>query len=116
MNKKNWLIASAFSIAYALVIGLGLLCLIHLLGGILVAAYFGESFLKEYPRFAPFCLIVGLLALVALILLFCLNLKVSKKVLFTKMTWFILVICSLILSLPIMELWAMFFEYLRDVF
>ena len=116
MSKTKWLFAAAFSIAYALVFSLGFVCFMYLFEGYLVAAVFGESFLKDYPRFAPFCLIVGLSALATLFAVFGVNRYLSKKYVFGKAVWCVQMLVAFAVSIPMMELWTMLIEYLRIIF
>ena len=99
-----------FTIAYAVILGLGLCCFLD----VLVAKMFGE--INEYPRFIPFCTIVGYAALGALIAVFVANLKLSKKINFTKWTWVIQTVCAVILSVPMFRLWLLLFNFLQKTF
>jgi hypothetical protein len=109
-------ISFAFTVAYATFLSLGFTCFINMLVLALVAAVFdGPRVFWEYPRFAPFCLITGLLSLVALIATFVLNLKVAKKIEFRKKTRWLRIIGPILLSIPFTVFWAILIAVLRDV-
>jgi len=114
MNNRKWLVASFFSVAYALVLGVGELCFLHLLGDLLVGMAFGESVLSSYPRFVPFCMIMGCFALIALIALFCINLKLAKRFIYTKSVWCVQMVCAFVFSVPMIMLWDMVFDFLQE--
>lgn len=94
--KRNGLIA-LFTMAYATFCGMSMACFINFAIGY---AFGITRFLKEHPRFAPFCLIVGMMGLLALIITFVINLKLSKKLNYKGITWAIEIICSFLLSAP----------------
>lgn len=116
MQKKKWISSLTFSLAYASILSLGLVCFLNLMGAVLVAAFFGESLLREYPRFMPFCALVGFFALMALLAVFYFNLKISKKIVYTKLTWFLQTACAVVLSFPFLFLWNMLFDFLQNTF
>ena len=111
MNKKRWFLIAAFTIGYAALLSLGLLCFERLLAIFLVAEKLLEPAYKDYPRFSAFCYIVGLLALGGLVLLFVLDGKTFVK----RICWsrFFVIIG---LSVPLFVLWAMLFHYLQMIF
>ena len=110
---KKILLALAFAVAYAIVLSLGLECLLNLLGISMAITLDGSSVTKQYPRFIPFCLIVGFFALAALIGLFILNLKASEKSEFTKKILWGQTIISVVLSIPMIKPWEMLFDFLH---
>ena len=116
MNKRKWLLPAIFSVAYAGILSLGFSCFITVVGNHVVASMFGESFFKSSPRFAPFCIVVGVMAFVALIALFYVNLNLSKKFVYGKAMWHVQSICAFVISLPMIYFWGMLFEHLREVF
>lgn len=116
MNKKKWFLASAFAIVCALSLSLGIVCFLHLSGVVVATAAFGDPISEQYPRFIPFCLFVGLLAIIALVATFITYLKASKKLAFTQTMCWIPVIISVVISAPMLLLWGMLFDYLQQVF
>ena len=110
---KKILLTFAFIIAYATILSLGLECLLNLLGAAFAISLDGGDVVQQYPRFIPFCIIFGLMALTAGIVLFVFNLKVSDKLNFTKKLWGVEIISAIVLSIPIIKLWEMLFEYLQ---
>jgi len=105
-----------FIIAYAAFLSIGMECLLILLGISMGIALDGTSWAHQYPRLIPFCLVVGFLALVALIFLVILNIKASEKLDYTKRIWYIQSILAFVVSLPVIKLWEMLFEYMQKVF
>ena len=69
--------------------------------------------LEEYPRLVPFCVLAGLFALIAILVLVSLNVFVAKKSKNTKITWIIEAVCAIVLSRPMIKIWEIVFEYLR---
>ena len=105
-----------FSIAYASFLSLGMECLLNLLGISMGIALDGKSPANQYPRFIPFCVVVGFLALGALVLLAIWNMKVSEKLDYTKRVWCIQSVLAVAVSIPMIKLWEMLFEYMQTVF
>lgn len=116
MQRRKFLLALGFTIAYAAFLSVGLACLLKLFGIFLAAAMFEKSILGEYPRLIPFCMIVGLFALISLVVLFVLNLKAAKKFEFTKGIWWMEMVSAAVLSFLLIMPWGMLFEYLQKVF
>ena len=112
--KKHFV--AAFTIVYALSLSVGLTCLLNLLGIALTSAVFNENVKADYPRFVPFCIIVGILALAALIVTFVLNLKIGKKLEFTKKTWWIQMVSAFVISIPAVYLVQILFDLLQKIF
>ena len=111
MNKKRRFLIAAFTIGYAALLSLGLLCFERLLTISIVSRMFHENVYKAYPRFSAFCFIVGLLALGGLLLLFVLDGKTFVK----RICWsrFFVIIG---LSVPLFALWTMLLRYLQAIF
>ncbi len=105
-----------FIIAYAAFLSIGLECLLNILGISMGISLDCKSPANQYPRFFPFCVIVGLLALVALVLLVILNIKVSERLNYTQRLWFIQSMLAFVVSIPMIKLWEMLFEYMQKVF
>ena len=116
MKQSRRLLAATFAVVYALILGLGMTCLLNLEGIALAAAAFGDSLVKQYPRFIPFCLLVGTAALIALIVILMINRKVAAKLAFTGKMWWVQMISAAVLSLPALQLWAVLFEWLQKTF
>ena len=102
-----------FIIAYATFLSLGMECLLNLLGISMGISLDGQSAANQYPRFVPFCVVVGFLAFVALVLLVILNLKASERLDYTKRIWCVQSILAFLVSIPIIKLWEMLFEYMQ---
>ncbi len=103
-------------IAYAVFLSIGTECLLSLLSIYMSISLDGESVANQYPRFIPFCVVVGFLALVALVLLVILTIKVSEKLDYTKRVWYIQSIFAFVVSIPMIKLWEMLFEYMQKAF
>lgn len=108
------LIYPLFTAAYAAFFSLGMTCLFHLFGIALGIALDGNAVARSYPRFIPFCIILGLFALAAIILLVFLNVKYSKKWNYTKTAVVLQSICAFVLSVPMLQGWLLLFEYLEN--
>ena len=113
---KKYFLAIIFVIACATFLSIGLECLLNLLGLSMAISLDGAAVTKQYPRFIPFCVIVGLGALVLLIATFVLNLKKSEKYGLTKELWWIQSIFSIVISFPMVKAWELLFEFLQRTF
>ena len=109
-NMKRNVVVILFTAVYAVILGLGECCFVD----VLLSKMFGG--ISRYPRFIPFGIIVGYAALGALIAVFVANLKLSKKINFTKWTWVIQTVCAVILSVPMFRLWLLLFNFLHKTF
>ena len=107
-------IASIFAAAYALFLSLGLTCLLNLVGIIFASAIDG-GVIDEYPRFIPFCYIIGVLSLISIVVCFVLNIKSASKSGFTGKVWAIEFICAFAASFPMAALWEMLFGFLQKI-
>ena len=110
---KKMIIAITVAVIFATFFSLGLECCLNLFGMSMAIALDGSSVTKQYPRFIPFLLIVGIFALVSLIGIFILNLKVSVKKEFTKKIWWIQIIIAVAISIPMIKSWETLFDFLQ---
>ena len=108
MKKATYIILSI--LANAALFSLGIECLLNLLS--LSMAISLDSVVK-YPRFLPFCIVLGIVALLGLVVMFVLNIKVSEKLNFTKTIWISEYALALVLSIPMIKVWEMLFEFLQ---
>ena len=108
MKKVTYIILSI--LANAALFSLGIECLLNLLS--LSMAISLDSVVK-YPRFIPFCIVLGIVALLGLITMLILNIKASEKLVFTKTIWIFEYVFALVLSLPMIKLWEMLFDFLQ---
>ena len=69
----------------------------------------------KYPRFIPFCIVLGIVALLGLVAMLVLNIKISEKLNFTKTIWIFGYALALVLSIPMIKIWEMLFEFLQKV-
>ena len=111
MKKSICVILSI--LANAAFFSLGMSCLLHLLS-LAMAISLDSS--AQYPRFIPFCIILGTVASLGLIAMLILNIKASEKLCFTKSGWLFEYISSFILSVPMIKLWEMLFRFLQKTF
>ena len=116
MKKAKFLFSLAFTASYAVLIGLGITCLLHLLGIGFAAALDGRAVIEGYPRFIPFCMLAGLVAGIALVILFCVHIKTAAKIGFTKGNLCIHICSALVFSLPLTQIWSIFFDFLQKTF
>ena len=113
---KKVLFVSTFTVAYATFLSIGLECLLQLAGISMAIALDGRAVTKQYPRFIPFCAVVGLFSLAALVVTFIINFKVSEKINITKKLWCIQIISAILISPPMAMLWRTLFEFLQKTF
>ena len=114
MKKVSHLIQySLFTVSYAGFFSLGMMCLLNLLGMAFSISLDGPSAIEEFPRFTFFCILVGLFCLIALIFLVILNINFSEKLNYRKRTWIIQSICAFVLSVPLLKIWEMLFDFLQ---
>ena len=97
----------------AVLLGLGMTCLLHLFG--LVMGMSLDS-TPRYPRFGPFCLLVGVAALLGLVLVFLWSAKNEERLELTKRIWLAQYIGAFLLSLPMLGVWERVFDLLREIF
>lgn len=116
MNKKRWFVIAAFTIGYAALLSIGMVCLWNLFLIALATMMFSEPTFKEYPRFIPFCYIVGLFALGGLVLLFLLDGKATEKFSFVKRICWSKFGVIIGLTVPLFMLWSALFRYLQRIF
>lgn len=115
-DMKKILLALAFAISYAIFLSVGLECLLHLSAMAMAISLDGPPVTKQYPRFIPFCLVVGILVVAALVGIFILNFKASEKYDFTKKIWWTQMIIATLISISMIKPWEMLFEFLQKVF
>ena len=111
MKKSTVIILPAFTLGNAIFLSLGMTCLLDLLS---ISVGISLETEIEYPRFIPFCIILGIVALLGVIFLLLGNIKISEKLKFTKWIWYVQYIFALILSIPMIELWQMLFDFLQE--
>ena len=113
---KKYFLVFVFVIAYATFLSIGFECLLRLLGLSMAIALDGAAVTKQYPRFIPFCMVVGLVACILLIATFILNLKMSEKYGLTKKICWMQAIIALVVSFPMVKIWEILFEFLQRTF
>ena len=101
-----------YTLGHAALISLGAVCFLNVVG--IVFTPFGSS--GQYPRFLPFCVIVGILAFAAWVIL---SIRNARHLLNhdTHLRWKIAleVALTLILTLPGMWLWENLLSWLQRV-
>ena len=111
-NIRKVLTIALFAILCALFLGLGVECALNLLSlSFSVSVDAGSA--PAYPRFVPFCRVVGGASFVAFVGAVALNIKLSDRLDYTDNMWKIQAALSLILTLPMVKLWELLFEYLQ---
>lgn len=114
MKKSlNFVFYSLFTAFYTIFFSLGLACLLQLFGVALGVAIDGSAVIRQYPRLIPFCIVVGILCLIALAALGLLNAKFSKKLNYTKTVWIIQFVCAFVISIPMIKVWEMLLGFLQ---
>ena len=115
--KKTAFVFLPFSIlTSSAFLGLGMECLLNLLSLALAISLDGALVVRQYPRFIPFCIILGIIALLCLLAVLILNIIVTEKLGVTKPILIFEYVFSLALSLPMIKLWDMLFDLLRKIF
>ena len=108
MKKSICVILSI--LANAALFSLGIECLLNLLS--LSMAISLDSVVK-YPRFIPFCIVLGIVAWLGLVAMLVLNIKISEKLNFTKTIWIFEYALALVLSIPMIKIWEILFDLLQ---
>ena len=117
LSKKHRLsVCAVFTASYAILLSLGETCFLNLLGIVFGVSLDGASAVDRYPRFIPFCVAVGLAALVLIVAIATLNVKLSEKLNYTKRVWIVKSACAILASIPEIWLWEMIFHWLQRVF
>ena len=115
MKVKKILFALCFALSFGILLGLGLECLLILMGEVM-AISLDSNALGQYPRFIPFCVIAGFLSLVAIIALVAVNIKLSDKIGYTRALWMTQAVTAIIVSLPFVKVFEMLFDLLQKTF
>ena len=108
MKKSICVILSI--LANAALFSLGIECLLNLLS---LSMSISLDSVVKYPKFIPFCIVLGIVALLGLVAMLVLNIKISEKLNFTKTIWIFEYVFVLALSLPMIKLWEMLFDFLQ---
>ena len=116
MKKSIFIILPTFTLGNAIFLSFGLTCLLNLLSLAMAISLDGKSVVEQYPRFIPFCIILGIVALIGVIFLLFGNIKISERLNFTKWLWCFQYIFALVLSIPMIKLWEMLFDFLQKTF
>lgn len=111
-NTKKILTVALFATVYALFVGLGVECALNLLS-LSFSVSIDASTSPAYPIFVPFCKTVGFLSLAALIGLAIVNVKYNEKLDYTDSMWKIQAALAVVLTLPVVKLAEMLFDYLQ---
>lgn len=111
MKKSIFIILPTFALGNAIFLSLGMTCLLNLLSFSVGISL--DSAIK-YPRFIPFCIVLGIVALLGVIFLLFGNIKISERLNFTKWLWCFQYIFSFVLSIPMIKLWQMLFDFLQE--
>jgi len=115
VKKISNIYISLFILINSAALSLGLECLLCFPGStVTVTVYDGSHLL--FPRFFLFCIVLGIICLLALIALFILNFKAYVKYNFKASVWAFEYIISFVISLPMIKLWEMLIIYLREIF
>ena len=111
MKKSIFIVLPAFTLGNATFLGLGMTCLLNLLS---ISVGISLDSKIQYPRFIPFCIILGIVALIGVIFLLFGNIKISERLNFTKWLWCFQYIFAFVLSIPMIKLWQMLFDFLQE--
>ena len=108
MKKSIWILLPTFTLGNTAFLSLGLTCLLDLLSLSM------RIFLDGSPvREVLFYIVLGIISLLGLVAMVALNIKVSEKLTFTKFIWCFQYISAFVLSIPMIKLWQMLFDFLQ---
>ena len=110
MKKSIFMLLPAFTLGNAVFLSLGSTFLLNLLS---ISVGISLDSVIQYPRFVPFCIVLGIVALLGVIFLLLGNIKISERLNFTKWTWYFQYIFAFVLSIPMIKLWQMLFDFLQ---
>ena len=110
MKKKAYALLPLFILANAVFLSLGLECLLNLLGLVMSASPDGSP---QFPRFVPFCIILGIASLLGLIAMLVFHVKAADKLTLTKTFWIWEYTSACVLSLPMAKLWEILLDFLQ---
>lgn len=105
-----------FTLLYGTLLSLGVMCFLTRLSFSFAVSPDPQSPTDQYPRFFLFISIAGFLALVAIVCLLLLNLKIAEKLDYLDVTWILQLIGAIVISIPMMKVWEMFFDFLQATF
>lgn len=107
---------SVFTLVYSWLFSLATACFLELTGICFAVSLDGRKLIERYPRFIPFCLILGVLTVVVLVFLTVLNVKKSKMLGYTKSIWWLQYVFAVLVSVPLLFLWEPVFDFLQKTF
>ena len=110
MKKTTYIILPFSILANSTLLSLGIECLLNLIGFSMAISLDSTP---SYPRFIPFCLTLGIVALLGLVAMLILNIKISEKLNFTKTIWIFEYALALVLSIPMIKIWEILFDLLQ---
>ena len=116
MKKASYPILPLLTLSNAVFLSMGTSALLHLLSLSLAIALDGRPVVEQYPRFIPFCIALGIVALLGLAVLLVLNVLVSPRLGFTNAAWIIQYAAAVALSVPLLKLWELLLDFLRATF
>ena len=113
MKKSTQIVfRSLFVFAYAFFFSLGAECVINLFA--LGFALTLDSN-PRYPRFVPFCFVMGIFALLCLVVIAILNFKKWEELEYTVLFCKIQTVLVLAASVPMIKAWHLLFVFLQDM-
>ncbi len=112
---KKILFLSFSSVANIFCLSLGFRCLLNLLA-VTIAVSPDSEYQIRFPRYIPFLVVMGLIALAGFIAMLIWNLNVSEKYRFTKIAWIAQYGCCVVAALPMITFWEMVFAFLQKTF
>ena len=116
MKKAAYGMLFVYTVANAALLSLGIECLLNLLASVMAVSLDAPSAAEQYPRFLPFCMVLGIVALLGLVAVLILNIKSSERLVFTKSAWIFEYVLAAVLSMPMIKLWEMLFDFLHKAF
>ena len=111
-KTKRLLVSTLITLLVAVLFSLCMTCLLELVG-IALGAAIDSHILREYPRFLPFCVAVGFVAVVLLGITVWLTAKRKDRLGWTKRTLATVLVSAALLSVPLAAGWSALFDFLQ---
>ena len=117
MNKTiNFISICLVTLSYALIIGLLLASFLNVLSLSVGISLDGKGVIETFPIFYRFCIIIGILSFVALIVAIFLNIWFADRFKYNRIKLYTQIIGSLVFSIPMMAFWMKAIEILHNLF
>lgn len=113
---KKTFISIFFGFLYSIFSSLVFVCLVELSGIFFSATVFEISIIKDYPRLIPFCIIVGALSFVLLVIAVVCEILLLKKIKFSGVQLLAQVAVVTVCQIPTFYIWYTVMIFLQKLF